>query len=237
MNCIDIRNQLLADPGSQDHAIRSHLNDCADCSRFANDLLVFESDLNRASKVEVPEGLASRILLRQRLAAEKNRRKKYGMATAAAFLLSFTVVISSFFSFNLGDVDSQTLEQVVLQHINDELYHLQDHKNLSVQQVNSVLKNHGNQLKALPGRTINYAGACPIRNNQGAHVIVGSDSGPITVLFMPGEFIESRSHLKDKRFQGVIVPTGHGSMAIVAEDPQQIEQLERELAAQIIDLS
>jgi len=156
---------------------------------------------------------------------------------AAVLLLGFVAVISSFVTNRLGDSDSQALDQVVLQHINDELHHLQDHKNLSVQQVNSVLKDHGSKLKALPGRTINYAGACPIRNKQGAHVIVDSAEGPITVLFMPGEFVGQRSQLEDGRFQGIIIPTRQGSMAIVGEDPQQIEQLERELASQMIDLS
>ena len=227
MNCLDIRRHLLADPNSHDEAIHSHIKECVECARFANDLMAFESDLNHASKVEVPEGLASRILLRQRLSVEQKRRKQFGMATAAVFLLGFVVVISGFLTNGSGGSDSQSLAQVVLQHVNDELHHLQDHKNLSIQQLNSVLENHGNKFKALPGRTINYAGACPIRDRQGAHVIVGSPSGPITVLFMPGEFVGERAQLQDERFQGVIIPTEQGSMAIIAEDPQQIHGFRR----------
>ncbi len=237
MNCLDIRRLLLADPKTDDQAMRQHIADCAECSHFANELISFESNLNRASKIEVPEGLASRILLRQRLLTGQHRRQRIGRAMAAIFLLGFLGVLSGFLAKGWYDFGSDTLEQIVLQHVNDELYHLGDRENLSIQQLNSVLKDHGNKIQALPGRTINYAGACPIRNNQGAHVIVDSASGPITVLFMPGEFVGQRSHVNDERFHGVIIPTEQGSMAIIAEDPQQIEQLERELAAQIINLS
>ncbi len=237
MNCQDVRRLILADPKLHDHAVHLHLVGCAECSHFADELGSFESTLNRASKVEVPEGLASRILLRQCLTTKHNWRKRPGLATAAVFLLGFVGILSVFFTNGLDYFGSSSLEQVVLQHVNDELHHLEDHKNLSVQQLNSVLKEHGNKIRALPGRTINYAGACPIRNNQGAHVIVDSASGPMTILFMPGEFVGQRSLVKDKRFHGVIIPTEQGSMAIVGEDPLQIEQLERELRVQIINLS
>ncbi len=237
MNCLEIRRLLLADPMSQQASVGEHLSECEECARFAKHLNSFESGLSRASKVDAPEGLASRILLRQRLLAEQNRRKRIGMATAATFLLGLVAVMGGFITNGMFGSDPASLEQVVLQHVNDELHHLQDHKNLSVQQLNSVLKRHGTELSALPGRTINYAGACPIRKNQGAHVIVDSATGPVTVLFMPGEFVKHRSKLNDKRFQGVIIPTRQGSMAIIAEDPQQIEQLEHELAKQIINLS
>jgi len=237
MNCLDVRRLLLAEPKSHDQAMCQHIACCTECSHFAEALGSFEADLSHASKIEVPEGLVSRILLRQRLATEQNRRKRIGMATAAVFLLGFIGVFSGLLSNGLGYFGPGSLEQVVLQHVNDELHHLEDHKNLSIQQLNSVLEEHGNKIQALPGRIINYAGACPIGKNQGAHVIVDSASGPMTILFMPGEFVGQRSHVSDERFHGVIIPTEQGSMAIVGEDPQQIEQLERELTVQIINLS
>ena len=242
MNCLEIRRLLYADPksaepSSDDEMIRQHLADCAECKQFANNLGSFESSLKSVSNVEVPDGLASRILLRQRLATGQNRRQRVAMATATVFLLGFIGVFSGFLTNGLNIFGSDSLEQVVLQHVNDELHHLNDHKNLSIEQLNSVLEGHASKIQALPGRTINYAGACPIRKNQGAHVIVDSDTGPITILFMTGEFVRGRSQLNDARFQGVIIPTEQGSMAIIGEDPQQIEQLERELAVQLMGLS
>lgn len=236
MNCLAVRRHLLADPGSQDSGLHEHVQQCEDCARFIRDLTSFETGLKQASKVEVPEGLASRILLRQRLGTQHQRRRR-GLAMAAGLVLGVAAVLTGILTGGIGGIGTPNLEQVVLQHVNDELHHLDDRYDLSIKQVNSMLHDHGSQLTALPGRKINYAGACQIRRTKGAHLVVDAASGPITVLFMPGEFVERRSQLQDRRFRGVIIPTRQGSMAIVGEDPQQIEQLERELSSQIVDLS
>jgi len=237
MNCLDVRRLLLAEPKSQDPDLHQHVQQCTDCTRFAKDLIAFESDLNQASKVAIPEGLASRILLRQRMSSVQNRRKRIGMAMAAVLLLGFTIILAGLFNNGVLSPGQKNLDQIVLLHVNSELHHLNDRQDLSLKQVNTVLKEHGSKLNALPGRMINYAGACQIRKNNGVHMVVNTRSGPITVLFMPGEFVRERSQFQDKRFQGVILPTKQGSMAIVGEDLQQIEQLERELLTQVVDLS
>ena len=237
MNCLDVRRLLLADPGSEDRDVHVHVRNCPDCAGFLQGLSAFESDLQQAAKLEVPEGLASRIIFKQQSIALQNYNRRRTLTMVASLMFGLMVLTYHFIAYDPFGIKQDSLDQIALQHVKGELHHLEDRYNLSVHQLNSVLKNHGSKLTALPGRTINYAGSCPIRKNNGVHVVVNGARGPITVLFMTGEFVTQRSELKDQHFKGVIIPTRHGSMAIIGEDPKEIEQLELDLTAHLVDLS
>lgn len=230
MNCLEFRQALLANPASLNDGLKQHLQDCPACAQFASSMSDFERQLKKSVDVEVPEGLSSRILLRQRLAMQQksNRRRGSWMAFAASLILGVVVVLGV-----EHQITEPTLEQVVLHHVNDELHHLRDNYDLDITKLNRVLSDHGSKIEFLPGRRINYAGACRIRNHQGAHVVVDSEKGPITILLMPGEFVAARKSLKDKRFQGVIVPVKNGSMAILGEDLKEVERVEKEFVSQL----
>lgn len=230
MNCLEFRQALLAEPSSLDEDLKQHLHDCQACTQFASSMSDFEHQLKKSVNVELPEGLSSRILLRQRLATQQQRSRRRGgwMALAASLVIGIMVMLG--FDYQTADA---TLEHVVLQHVNDELHHLKDDYDLDITKLNLVLRNYGAEVDSLSGRRIHYAGACQIRRHQGAHLVVGSEQGPVTVLFMPGEFVDARKPLKDKRFQGVIVPVENGSMAILGEDPKEVGRLEREFVSQL----
>lgn len=225
MNCIDVRRQLLSEPSNVDEAIQEHLRHCSACARFSNDLVVFEHSLKQAAQVPVPEGLASRILLQQRLEGQRHQRRWQGLAVAASLLFSVGLVMY------LGlPVSEPTLQVSVLNHVEQELHHLQDRKDVQLADLNRVLRPQGLRVATL-NRQIHYAGTCQMRRQLGAHLVIASPTGPVTVLMMPGEFIQTRQAIKDERFQGIILPTAQGSMAIIGEDAEQLDQIARELQA------
>lgn len=231
MNCLELRQQLLANPTTRDDAIRQHLQGCDECRRFADGLAEFELTLRQTTEVAVPEGLASRILLRQRLATRQHRRHYQWLSVAAGLVLAVAV---AFYQF--GDRGVRPLGETVLAHIHQELHHLDDRKHVDQAQLNELLNPLGAKLQRITNE-VHYAGTCPIRRSAGGHVVLQSSTGPVTLLLMPGEFVEQRQNIKDKRFQGVIIPTRNGSMAIVGETPQQVEELEHQLKDNLLFLS
>ena len=52
--------------------------------------------------------------------------------------------------------------------------------------------------------------------------------GPITVFFMPGEAIRGEMEIDSARFQGYLVPTDWGSIAVVGAQSAYPAQIERE---------
>ncbi len=227
MNCIECRRLLLTDPKSTDPQLTAHLQSCEQCKQFASNLHSFELGLKQAVMVDVPEGMASRILLRQRMTEQKRPRRYQWLALAASLLITFTLVVT----IGLGPSQQPTLEQAVFKHLHDELHHMHEKNNVSVSALNLILKPHGAKLKT--NRTINYAGACPIRRYQGAHVVLDDKRGPVTVFIMPSEPVTQRTTINDEHFQGVIIPTANGSVAIVAEEPEQVRSVEQELKTQM----
>ena len=65
MNCLEFRQLALADP--YDPALTEHAAGCVKCTKFRQEILDMDSDLEKAFAIPVPEGLAARVLLNQSL--------------------------------------------------------------------------------------------------------------------------------------------------------------------------
>lgn len=89
MNCLEFRQLALADP--YDPALDAHGEGCQQCSSFRSEILDMDSDIEKALKVEVPEGLAARVLLNQSMATEKTPSYwvRYSMAASFGAALVF----------------------------------------------------------------------------------------------------------------------------------------------------
>jgi Protein of unknown function (DUF3379) len=223
MNCLEFRRQLLAEPQARSAELAEHRLACAACAEFASRLQGFEQVLKEAARVVVPEGLASRIILRQRMALRQQSFWRRGL-----FALAATVVLTLGVLLVLPQQAPLSLEESVLAHVNDELKHLAEHHDVSLDKVNSGMKNYGAQLTAAVAK-VNFAMPCDMRKSKGYHMVLQGETGPVTVLIMPGDYIEQRKMVADQRFQGVIVPTTNGSMAIVAETSRDLTHVEQRL--------
>ena len=53
MNCTDYRNALTAEPGFHDES--RHVESCADCQSYRNEILVLDERLTAAMEFSVPE--------------------------------------------------------------------------------------------------------------------------------------------------------------------------------------
>ncbi|MFV1997119.1 MAG: DUF3379 family protein [Acidiferrobacterales bacterium] len=225
MNCIELRRRLLESPGDHREDIQTHLELCESCREFASRSQAIEKELAVALSLEVPEHLTSRILLRQSTSIEKlnrNRRRWWGAIAASV------VLIFGFAGMLVVNNYPTSLNATVLAHVNSELRHLNDRTNVQLAQVNKILLPFGSQVLKPIGR-VRYAGTCRIRNYDGAHLVVTSELGVVTLLWMPGEYVSSSRNLSDDRFTGIIVPTKTGSVAIVGENLESVKLFENRL--------
>ncbi len=220
MNCLEYRRQLTIDPRSKAANLLAHVHECDACATFSKRLLRMEAKLEQTLDVKPPEGLSSRILLRQTTAASGVKFQNRYLAMAASLTLAVSLTLGWYMSSTLPSLD-----QVVLHHINDESKHLSEDHQVDMQKLAGVLGAIGGKAQEPFGK-VRYASNCPIRKQEGAHVIVEGKQGPVTVLVMPGEHIKSRKAISDKRFRGFIVPVEHGSIAIVGEKDEDISVLE-----------
>ena len=222
MNCIAFRRALSISPTSWDAELRAHRQECSSCEAFAQRQAAFESALGDAVRVDVPEGLASRVLLAHSLRREHSRRVRRRLLLLASASVALGVV-ASWLAIGPGRLDED-----VLAHIESEPAHLAERRELSLAQVNEALAPLGVGVAAELG-SIRYAGTCWIRLHLGAHLVLEGEKGPVTVLFLPGEPMAGRLSVRHDRLQGVIVPMGRGSVAIVGEPGEALWTIEQRL--------
>ena len=186
----------------------------------------FDAALQQAMKVPPPEALEARILLAQSLREE---RRLFGLslrhlALAASLLLALGVAGWLGFQWTFLTHRSAGLSNVVLNHINDELHHLHSDEDVDRAQLARLFARFGASVEADIGH-VNYAGVCGIRRRSGVHLILPGQEGPVSVLFMPGEHTARVEAVQSARFEGTVIPTSYGSMAVVGERGEPVSHV------------
>jgi len=244
MNCLECRRELLIDPRNETVDLISHINSCRQCSQEREKLLTLENTLESSFNFEVPEGLEDRVL---EISQDENKPGKirsersgpFGgriWQMAASIILGVGLVVylglNQFSPVN----NAYALEAAVINHITDEIHQLHGSHDVSE-------KKFGNIMTAINTRTrddigkLNYASKCQIRKNAGAHLITNGESGPVTILVMPGEHIDKDINITSSRFDGAIYSTDYGSLAVVGEKGEQISPIAEKMLQNIVPAS
>ena len=230
VTCLDVRRELTTDPKTRDPEILQHLGRCNSCVDYLQEMKLFDNKLSSALKVEVPEGLESRILLAQRMGpqhidhgqvANVSRTSNYKwMSIAAGIVLAIGLSVGM---YKLGEFNS--LNHQVLAHVYDELYVLEEDKNIQLASLNALLEQHGIQANEGIGY-VRFAENCPFEDKVVPHFILDDQGKAVTVVYISWENIGKRVSFDDERFKGVMFGAGSGSFAILSEDQEIVDGME-----------
>ena len=196
MDCNHCRRSLLAQPHALDPALRGHLETCRDCERYAQRLLRFDQDIERALRVALPP---SRV-----------QRPRW-LAMAASFLAAAVVSGGLWLS-----VPGRSLAADVVTHMAEEP---QAWLQTAVPVPGPVLQEllHESHLRLTAGAgLVSYAASCGFRGHRVPHLVIQTGSGPVTVMVLVHERTSKSVEFDEQGYRGVIVPvTGHGSLAVL----------------------
>ena len=76
---------------------------------------------------------------------------------------------------------------------------------------------------------VTYANSCIINGNTIPHLVIQGEKVPITLLLMPDEMIEGTMTLDGNGVNGVILPMGDGSIAIIGEQDEPLKGIEQRI--------
>ena len=150
------------------------------------------------------------------------------VSTPAWFALAATVVIAAFLGIRMfgSDVTYPSLADEIVAHLEHEPYALRitdkpvsDRRLARVVPADVADMNHGAGL-------ITYAQTCIINGKEVPHLVIQGKSGPVTVLLMPDETVESAVELEGENINGVILPVGSGSIAIIGEEDERLDTIQ-----------
>ena len=226
MNCEEYRQALGENPHFDGGA--GHIADCAECRDYRQSMLALDATIKAALESPVPElsmpelpeidtGQVVSLDSRRRFAAPA------WLAVAASAVLVAIVAVQMFGS----QPQFETLGAEIVAHLDHEPQALRvTDKAVSDERLGKVIPANIANLDH-SGGLITYAQSCRINGKLVPHLVIQGENGPVTVLLMPEERIESAEALEGEGINGVLIPVGDGSIAIIGEKDENLDTIRR----------
>ncbi len=190
MNCLETRRLTLINPQDSHPARLTHLRECDTCARFAGQLVAQDELIRTATKVDLPEGFAARVLLNQSL-QPTSRRPTRGtwLGLAASFLLAITLLPAL-----IQDAFYSPFETELVAHVtaHDVFTQNPDNHVTEPAKLRQILLSAGTEIPENAGN-ITYASTCVIDGEIMAHLLVENGEQQYVVFLMPLRSVPERS--------------------------------------------
>jgi hypothetical protein len=222
------RSAILADPHASDAELRAHCESCPECQAFTEQLLRFESRLERALRVQIPP--TADVLPFERKAAAAAQGSWRWLAMAASVLLGLVVAGGVWLT-----LPQRSLAADVVAHMAGEPDAWRTEVAVPDPALNAVLQQSNIRLKPSAG-VVSYASSCEFRGHKVPHLVVQTPSGPVTVMVLVHEAVRKSMRFDEQGYRGTIVPVpGHGSVAVLMRDSGSASGDISRIAAQVDD--
>ena len=227
MNCEEYREAVAADPSFDDGG--EHVSACSPCREYRDEMKALDLRIARALALPVPELEVPELpeVYTDNVAVLPVRRRFSGVAR---FAVAATVVLAAFLSFRIFNTpEYPSLADEIIAHLDHEPYSLRvtdqpvsDRRLSRIVPASVADMNHDAGL-------ITYAQSCVINGRTVPHLVIQGKNGPVTILLMPDEEIDAAVELEGESINGVILPVGNGSIAIIGEDDENLAPIQENL--------
>lgn len=229
MDDLQFRRTIYADPNSADEDVKNAAREDANKHEFWNELKQLDVAIKHAAKVDVPEDLASKLILRQSLESHttNKRKRRLHLAIAASVVFTFGV------SFTLWQQQNVVyLSEHALAHVYEEGggYALKASGNIEIGKVNAQLASLGAEFKQSIGRIL-YANFCNFDGVRSYHMVMQDTNGEkVTVFVVPHtDRLTLEDSFGDGKMSGQMFNTNHASIVVVGEKETALEEVKFKL--------
>ena len=232
MNCEEYRQAIAADPSFDGGA--GHLSGCAACQEYREEILLLDQRIGQALEIDVPKlSMPELADVEADNVVALGRRNRL---TAPKWLaVAATVAIAAVLGVRMLAPDAQydSLAEEVIAHLDHEPYALQvTDVAVSDRRLRSVVPAEVAQFDP-SSSLISYAQSCIINGRTVPHLVIQGAQGPVTVLLMPEEQVGEAIALRGENINGVILPVGNGSIAIIGEADERIEEIQERVTQSV----
>jgi hypothetical protein len=231
MNCENYREAIAADPSESIEGGAGHAAVCESCSAYRAEIQALDLTIARALAIDVPElkipdlppiGEEDGNVVNLPFRRVSKITTPAWIGIAASFALA--AVIGMQFVGD-GPSNDQLLAAQVLAHLDHEPWALKA-TNVAVSEERlAQVVNPGVGTMDRDIGLVTYAQTCIINGRTIPHLVIQGEKGPITLLLMPDEMVSSAVILSGESVNGVILPVGDGSIAIIGARDERIEDL------------
>ncbi|MBT1446314.1 DUF3379 family protein [Shewanella sp. JM162201] len=234
MDELEFRRRAYGDPHSQEPEFLSAMQESPAREQFVAELKSLDRRVEKALKVDVPEGLADKLILRQQLTAHHSQRRRTRYLIAMAASVAFVVGVS-FGVLRFGPVD---LGEHALAHVYHEPKALLSDSTVELADLNASLASlrgleHA-RFEGEPGQVV-FKAYCDFRGVRSLHLVLENAGGKVTLFIVP---IEERMQLEtqfaDAKYQGLGFKTKEAFMLLVGEQGSALKEAAKEVRQRFI---
>lgn len=238
MNYLEFKRQLMVDPYLRDPAFLAAKEQDAQFADAAEESQDFERMLQSAMKVEVPPGLADQIILRTSIeeglsaqpapAVVGKVRPLWPQAIAASLFAAAITAGVMTWKLDNDKHGPGSMESFVVEHWTYD-------GAPALQQASAQFSSAGDlrQLLASVGveaddallQRIRFGKNCPTPEGKGAHLVINTDNGPITLFYAPGVSSEA-NQMSLGEVVAVLINMQSGSAALLGDDESSVREVE-----------
>jgi hypothetical protein len=230
MNCEEYREAITADPSESFADGAVHAAACTGCSRYRDRIRTLDKRIGAALSIEVPPLQMPELVAEERTGdVVEFPTGRSGKVSAPVWLgIAAGVVLATFVGFSLlspGRSGATLAEQVVAHMEHEQASRRTTSVSVPEQQLHKVIDPEVLAMDTGVG-LVSYAQTCVINGNAVPHLVIQGESGPVTLILLPDEKIDNAIPLAGEHVHGVIVPVGHGSVAIIGERVDQLGEID-----------
>lgn len=219
---------MSQDPSVQDEGLRRHARECAVCAAFASRLTGAEQRIGAALRFDV-DALRQRSVRGAERAGASGTARWAGLAAGVVALIAVWTAIRT-----VPDISANELALEVAEHSRFE----PNSWAATVPVTNAALE------VALAGKaeidldrigTVTFARSCWVGGEWIAHLVVQGADGPVMVLLLPERVFETAVPLsvRETGLQGTLMPSAGGSIAILGDDPNGVDEVRESIGGAV----
>jgi len=222
MDFSEFKRRIGAEPMSTDPELQDARGSSPEFEQAAREAEAFEAKLGRALQVNVDEqSLLAGIL---DIPGKARRPDHRWLAIAASVVLAIGVAGIAWYRAG----QPGTVEAYVAYHYRHDGAEVlsKARRDFDRTEVNRILARFG--MSAAPELVshISYIKICPTLHGHGAHMVVATAEGPVTVIFMPDTTVTGPLTLRFDDMAARVVALASGSAAIIASPEQPVAGLD-----------
>jgi hypothetical protein len=221
MNFSEFKKLMGADPLNQDPETLRARHSAPEFEAAAQEAKAFEEKLQTALQLKPPADLLDQI---KGISQEPVRKRNWIPLALAASLLVF--VGGAGLAWKQMH-QWESVEAYVMDHYSHDGSKVvaKAAENISDLDIAKILAKLGASAEGQLYDRIKFIKYCPTPDGRGAHMVVSTDQGPITIIYMPNNQVTDGEMINFDQTHALLVNLEHGSAAIIGEQSQSVENL------------
>ena len=222
MNFSEFKKLIGADPWNRNPETLRARNSSPEFEAAATEAEAFEEKLQSALLVQPPADLLVDI----KAIGQQPARKRNWMPLALAASLIIAVGAAGLAWKQSRQWDS--IEDYLADHYSHDGPALvaQATELVAERDINRIMASLDAEAGQQLSGNIRFIKFCPTPDGRGAHMVVSTDQGPMTVIFMPGTQVTDGEVVRFDQMHALLVGLERGSAAIIGDRSQSVEKLE-----------